>query len=269
MAEASVQAAHDHLLSQGVVHEASICALCNSGISPQRAKEEANVADELKYSETQHQTLLSAALQRETSALEAARSELETQKAELQTQVAALEADKAELASQIDVLNAEKAQLEQARDAAVQEFEEFKQGLDDLVQAQEKLGDRVTRLKAAAPSLGEDYFADDSRQARWMGMTDEAFEALIEGMTETAKQGPHKFNKADDGERCSACGQQESAFLHKAAERAGTTTEAARQTAAFSGGTSPTSDTSGVSKSRQFLAARGKLPAAFATQSES
>jgi hypothetical protein len=261
----SVQAAHDALLAaqpDGVSHDAASCPLCTVDIREKAG--EASVADEVTYTETQHTALLTAAVQRETAGLVSEKEGLESEKAEVSGQLTAVTTERDAALARVDVLEAEKASAEQARDAAVQEFEDFKTAQDAEREKADRLDGRVERIKAAAPALSEAYLGDTERRTRWAEMSEEAFDALLDSLTETAKQGPHSF-KAGDGERCADCGQQKTAFLHKAAERSaeeGGAGEASRESASFNGGQSPTGDDGKKgSLTRQALSAFGKLPA--------
>jgi dynactin complex subunit len=208
------------------------CALCHSGAgTAEKAKEEAEVAgDERSFTESQHQALLTDAVARETASLTVAKEELETHVESLTNEKAALDTEKAELASRIDVLEAEKAALQKSHDDVVAEFEAFKQDLEEKAAVEARKVDRTQRVKAANANLADTYFTEERIQ-RWAQMSDDSFDSLVADLTESAP----------------AAGEQR-------------VEQQARETAAFTGGTSPkASETSTLGA---FFVGTGKLPAA-------
>jgi uncharacterized protein (UPF0335 family) len=141
-------------------------------------------------------------------------------------------AQTAELASQIDVLEAEKVALQKSHDDVVAEFEAFKNDLEQKAAVEARKADRTQRVKAANANLADTYFTEERIQ-RWAQMPDEAFDALVADLTESAP----------------APGEQR-------------VEQQARETAAFTGGTAPTASEGSLLGA--FLTRTGKLPAASA-----
>jgi chromosome segregation ATPase len=219
------------LAEAGLTSHGDDCSLCHPGsIHPAQQEEVARVTDP-KYTEDQHVALVSAAVERETASLASANGELETQVASLQSDVTALQ-------TKVDVLEAEKAAALQAIEEKQAEFDAFKDALEaEKALAQAKV-DRVARVKAAAPSLTDEYLSDEARQTRWAGMSEDAFEALIDSLTETAKAAP-AVEQADDKTD---------------------TKTAARETAAFTGGKDVSAPKTGGTRLRDLFAATGYGP---------
>lgn len=175
-----------------------------------------DTAEKLVFTEDQHLTLLTSAVERETASLTEKSQELEAQVAALQTEKAEQETKAADLAAKVDVLEAEKAAAEKARDEKDAEFEAYKADLAEKAAVEVRKSERVDAIKAAATHLSDEYFTDE-RALRWAEMAQESFDALLADLTEAAP-----VAKTDD-----------------------TATQQARETAAFSGGSSTSSDTKG------------------------
>jgi uncharacterized protein (UPF0335 family) len=240
MSVPSAQAAHDELLAAmptNARHDP--CALCQSGTgTAETAKEEAEVAgDERSFTESQHTALLTDAVARETASLNVAKEELEARVETLQSEKATLDSEKADLLGRIDVLEAEKAATQKSHDDVVAEFEAFKKDLEEKAAVEARKADRTTRVKAANANLVDTYFTDE-RVQRWAQMSDEQFDALVADLTESATAAAPA---AGDG---------------KPVE------QQARETAAFTGGTTPTAGEG--STLGAFFTRTGKLPAASA-----
>lgn len=137
-----------------------------------------------------------------------------------------LETKVSELEARVDVLDAEKAAATTERDNVTASFESFKKDIEEKAAAGERKDTRVARVKAANESLPDDYFSED-RTKRWAEMADEQFEAFVSDLEAV-----------------------------KVPASAG----AGRETAAFTGGTSPTTKTEG-SVFGTFLAGRRGAPA--------
>src|SRR3954465_7911372 len=237
----SVQAAHDALLADGVTHEP--CSLCPAGVVPtQKAKEVASVAegDEVTYTGQQHVALLRDAVERETASLTSANAELNTEKAALETTISELTAAKETAEAQVDVLTAAKETAEQKSAVIQKEFDDFKAELDRQREVAERRAERVEKIRTAAPQLSDEFLSDESRQARWAEMADDAFDALVESLGQTASGAP-------------AAAGSEAASAAKPAP-------AQRESAAFTGGEAPTS-TDSTSGLRSLMPATGRLPA--------
>lgn len=191
------------------------------------------------YTEDQHFALLTAAVERETASLATAKEELEAQ-------VASLTESQTEYQTRVDALEAEIASLTAARDEAVKEFEDFKADLAEKAEVEARKADRIAAIKAANSDLDDEYFTDE-RVNRWAEMADEQFAVVLEAIETSAAAAKKKKNKSD--------GDAEDKVDGGADE----VNEKARETAAFKGGTSPTSG-EGFAVT-QFLRSTGKMPA--------
>lgn len=192
---------------------------------------------ERTFTEAQHFALLTDAVARETASLSTAKEQLDTQIADLSTEKAALAGTVTELQSKIDVLEAEKAAAEKARDEATASFEAHKQAEAEKAAVEARKSERVAAVKAADNGLTDEYFTD-ARAQRWAEMSDEAFTSLVSDLTEAAAARPAPTST----------------------EAAAVTPEAARETAAFKGGDTPTAG-SGKSLFGEFLTRTGHAPA--------
>jgi len=220
MSGASVQAAHDALLALKPESAANhSCPLCTADNTVSSAKEEASVADANVYTEAQHFALVESAVERETSSLTSEKAALEGQVATLESEKAALADELTGAQTRIDVLEAEKANAEAAAEAARTELADFKAELARKAEVAAKKDERVSRVKAANGNLDDTFFTPE-RVTRWAEMADESFEALVADMTEAAAA-------------------VKPAEVSGASETTDTT-EQARETAAFSGGSTTT-----------------------------
>lgn len=256
-ASSSVREAHDALLADkplGARHGAD-CPLCaNPGAGAEEGKEVAHVADDPKFTESQHFALLADAVSRETASLSEAKTVLETEKSELQEKVTGLESEKSSLQSRIDVLEAEKAAEIASREKAEQEFAQYQADLAELAAVQERMTDRVERVQASIDAPVE-YFTE-ARAQRWAQMADEEFSLLLADLSEhaAAKKGGKAEDMKDGGDD-EASEDDMPAFMKKKKVKAAET-----QTAAFTGGQAPRSPEGG-SLFGKFLTVTGKLPA--------
>jgi chromosome segregation ATPase len=191
------------------------------------------------FTETEHFALLTDAVSRETASLAEAKEELVSSVSTLTAEKSAVEAEKSELESRIDVLEAEKVAAEKARDEAVSEFEAFKSDLAQKAAIAERKDARIASIKEAAADLLDDEYFTAPRVQRWAEMSDESFEQVVADFRDLAAKAPKRESKAEEK----------------------TSTETARESAAFKGGTSPTATETGSVLGR-FLMASGKLPAA-------
>lgn len=166
----TAQQVHDALLAsmpEGASHDP--CQLCP--VETAEAKGEATVADGVRtFTEAEHFALLTDAVQRETADLKSEKEALSTEKADLQ--------------QRIDVLEAEKAALTSERDTIKSEFEAFKAELAEKAEIEARTEDRLTKVKAAAEHLPDDYFTPE-RAARWAEMSDEVFETAVADLAAT------------------------------------------------------------------------------------
>lgn len=208
-------------------------------------QEEVHVADAAApalpgnhYSEAQHFSLVKSAVEQETAALTTEKAELEAKVATLESEKAATATKLSEAENRIDLLEADKATAEKAAEAAATELADFKALLEKKKEIEEKKKSRKEKVEAANAALAEDFFTDE-RITRWAEMSDESFEAFVVDMTEMAKAKP----------------------ATEASTETHTTTEAARETAAFTGGTTP-SASEGQSPLRQLLGLRAGSPVA-------
>lgn len=206
----SVQQAHDYIRQQATAagwnHS---CPLCSSaGI--ESAKEENTVTDtDNRYSESQHLALLESAVARETADAMAAKQEAESTAETLTTENASLTARLSESETRVGVLEAEKASAEAAAEAARTEFAEYKAEQERAAEAAARREARTQRVKSANANLDDSHFTEE-RIGRWAEMSDEAFEAVVAAYEAGASTTP---------------------------TAAATSTETARQTAAFTDGT--------------------------------
>lgn len=207
------------------------------------------MADDPKFTESQHFALLADAVSRETASLTEAKTALETEKSELQEKVTGLESEKSSLQSRIDVLEAEKAAEIASREQAEQEFAQYQADLAELAAVQERMANRVERVQASIDAPA-DYFTE-ARAQRWAQMADEEFDALLADLAEHAASKPK--GKDDEDEK-----DDLPPFLKK---KKADDSEKARETAAFTGGDAPTAPEGG-SLFGKFLTATGKLPVA-------
>lgn len=103
-----------------------------------------------------------------------------------------------ELAGKVDVLESEKATLESEKDSAVKALEDFKAEVERAKEIEAAKADRKAKVKAANDALADDYFTDE-RVQRWAEMTEEAFTAFVEDITPVAPGGPAKETAAFSG----------------------------------------------------------------------
>lgn len=188
------------------------------------------------YSEAQHFSLVKSAVETETASLTAEKSELAGRVETLESEKAALATELSELKSRIDVLESDKATAEAAADTAKTELADFKADLQRKQEIDEKKSTRKDRVKAANENLGDSYFSDE-RVTRWAEMSDEGFDALVAEMTEFAAASAKPKGKGDEDE-----------------DEDTKTSEKARESAAFTGGETPTNHDAGRSPLRQLLA---------------
>lgn len=162
---------HDALLEhkpEGASHDD--CPVCLAATA-ETAKEEANVADEIRtFTEAEHLAVLSDAVRRETATLQ-------TEKETLSTEKAALE-------GRVDTLEAEKAVLITERDNAVTELANFKAEQAEKAEAESRKGERLAKAREVADHLPEEFFTPE-RAARWAEMSDEAFETACADLAAT------------------------------------------------------------------------------------
>lgn len=132
-----------------------------------------------------------------------------------------LETKVSELAARVDVLEAEKASLETAKADSEKALADFKAEVERAREVEAAKNDRLEKVKAANGNLPDSYFTPERIQ-RWAEMAEEAFVAFIEDITPLAGQ-------------------------------------PAKETAAFSGGETPTSpEASKVTAGSIFAARRGE-----------
>jgi hypothetical protein len=179
-----------------------------------------------QYSEAQHFSLLKSAVESETASLIAAKSELETRNELLESEKAALATELSGASARIDLLVAEKATVEAAATTARTELAEFKSEIARTAQIAELKDARKVRVQAANDRLPTGFFSEE-RITRWAEMANEVFDAFIVDMTEMAK-----ITTATP-----------------------VSTPAVRESAAFSGGITPTT-TGLISTTAQLLGTR-------------
>lgn len=103
-----------------------------------------------------------------------------------------------DLSARVDVLEAEKAALETKVGEAEKAFEDYKTELERMAQIETAKQERVDAVKAANDSLADTYFTDERIQ-RWAEMTEVAFASFIEDITAVAATGPAKETAAFSG----------------------------------------------------------------------
>lgn len=233
MPTTTAREAHDALLLDmpaGARHEA--CAICAPG-SPEREVAEVSetTEDPKVFTEAQHVQLLESAVARETANLTGQIDELENRVEALTSEKSAAEASLTEAQGKLDVAEAA-AETEKARaDASEAEYATFKTELARMGEVEDLKTERASAVKEVRPDLSEAYFSED-RITRWAEQSAETFEQSLADLKEAAPEGV-------------------------AAPEVDTSTAAARETAAFKGGASPTGTTGGL---RGFLTAAGKGP---------
>lgn len=171
------------------------------------------------YSEAQHFALLESALERETASITVEKSELEARVGALESEKAAAATELSEAMAKIDVLEADKVNAEAGAEAVRTELADFKAEIERAARISELKTDRKARVQAANANL-DDTFYSEERITRWAEMSDEAFDVLVADLTEMAKA-----SKATVVEPVTT-----------------TTTEAARESAAFTGGATPSNE---------------------------
>lgn len=190
--------------------------------------------EEVKYTETQLETLVSDGVARETAALTEVNEEL-------RSQVDTLTSEKAELETTVTTLETERDTERAAKEAAIQEFADFKAEQEEAAAQAALRDDRVKAFKEAAGALhGEDYYTEE-RAEKWAAMPEDIFTDTLETVSAAAEAAGKK-----DGEPAKGADGKETA----------------RETAAFGGGGKPTSKAAdGQSTARRFLSAGGRIPA--------
>ena len=141
--------------------------------------------------------------------------------AELSTAKETAETQISELSARVDVLEAEKAAAETNASQVQADFDAFKAEVERAREVETAKQDRLKAVKAANEQLPDTYFTDERIQ-RWAEMTEEAFASLIDDLTAAAVAGPVK------------------------------------ETAAFRGGDTPSSETTQVTVGSIFAARRGE-----------
>lgn len=139
--------------------------------------------------------------------------------AELSEVKTGLETAVSEKAARVDVLEAEKTALEAEKAALQKDFDDFKAQVERAREIELAKQDRVAKIKAANEQLPEAYFTEERIQA-WAEMDEATFAIVVDGLTALAGA------------------------------------PAQKETAAFSGGTTPTSDDK-ATVGRIFAARRG------------
>jgi hypothetical protein len=134
---------------------------------------------------------------------------------------AGLESTNSELAAKVDVLEAEKASLQSEKDKVQADFDAYKAEVERAREVETAKNERLKTVKAANEQLPDTYFTDERIQ-RWAEMSEEAFASFIEDLSAAAGASP------------------------------------AKETAAFSGGETPSSETSKVTVGSIFAARRGE-----------
>lgn len=219
-------------MPEGASH--ATCGLCpadSTGRECAQVTDTAVVEDKV-FTEAQHISLLESAVARETATLSTTNEELSTKIETLTTDKAAADTALTDAQAKIDVLEAEKSAAVQAKEEADKAFEDYKTELTELAAVETRRTERADAVKAAAPGLEESYFTDERIQ-RWAEMSQEQFDTLTADLKEAAA------DRKPEGE-------------------VDTSTEAARETAAFKGGKEPAD--AGVSTFGSLMGAVGFGP---------
>lgn len=140
--------------------------------------------------------------------------------AELTEANAKLATEKAELTARVEVLEAAKAQLEAEKAELQKEFDEFKTETERVAAVEVAKAERLAAVKAANPALPDTHFTAERVQA-WAELPQETFAVVLDGIAATSG-----------------------------------VVAGAKETAAFSGGESPTAPTKPAGSVAGFLAAR-------------
>ncbi len=222
--------AHDELLRTqppGVIHA---CHLCND-TTVENAKEAASVTDTgATFTEKQHLALLANAVATETSSLTAEKATLESTVETLTSEKAEMSADLEKANARVDVLEAELASAKADVETARREFEDFKASIDRAREVAELRNTRVAAVKAANANLPEEFFSEE-RINRWAEMAAESFDDLVASVAAI----PSAAKPTDEREQ-------------------------AKETAALSGGVTPTAKKESASFISLLGARRGITP---------
>jgi hypothetical protein len=179
------------------------------------SSEEELVSGDATYTQDQHLALVATEVERATAALAAEKSALQDRIAALEADVTGKTGDVTAIQARFDVLEAEKATAEAAAETARTELASFKAELEREAEVAQLKTERMDRVKAAGVNLPEDFYTDERAQ-RWAQMATEDFDAHVAEITAAATA---VTTAGDAG--------------------AVTVTQAARQTAAFSGDAKP------------------------------
>lgn len=242
--------AHDHLLAEmppGAVHDRGSCPVCatRQTASITSNTQEINVSgtDQRTFTLAEHEAILSDAVQREVAA---ATSDKEARIQELE--------------GKIDTLEAEKASLVEAKEAAESKFEQFEQETERKREIAERRDARVDAVRSISIAELDDEYFTEQRVNRWAEMADEDFTALLEDLAAPSllaltTEEASALDGLEGQERLSKLG----AVIAKRREVAGDGTDATartkRETAAFTGGATPTGTKPEGTGLRQFLGA--------------
>jgi chromosome segregation ATPase len=118
--------------------------------------------------------------------------------AELTDAKGSAEAKVSELTSRVDVLEAEKAALETAKAEAQKALDDYKAEVERAREVETAKQERLDKVKAANEQLPDSYFTEERIQ-RWAEMAEEAFTAFIEDITAAAGSSPVKETAAFSG----------------------------------------------------------------------
>lgn len=186
------------------------------------------------YTDAQVLPLIAEAVTRETAALTQEKQTLETEKAKLEAEKAVLAANLAKTQAALDVLEVEKADALAKAAASAQELEDL---MTAETRATELAAKKATRTKCVQESregFPEGFFTDE-RAERWVAMSDEDFSSYVEDLKASAPVGVAAAATLPAGESAS---------------------QMARESAAFTGGQTPTAKPEGPSTLRAFFDVR-------------
>lgn len=109
-----------------------------------------------------------------------------------------LETQVSDLSARVDVLEAEKAAAESAKDQVQADFDAYKAEVERAQEVEARKQERRKAVEAANEQLPDSYFTDERIQ-RWAEMADEQFASLIEDLAAAAVAGPAKETAAFSG----------------------------------------------------------------------
>lgn len=204
--------------------------------------QEINVSDSQRtFTLAEHEAILSDAVQREVAA---ATSDKDTRISELE--------------GKIDALEAEKASLVEAKETAENQFEEYQKKAERDREIAERRDARVDAVRSVSVAELDDAYFTEARVSRWAEMADEDFTALLEDLAapSIAALTPEEASALDGLEGDEKLSKLREVVTKRRETSGGNpdaTDLAKRESAAFTGGASPTGTKPKESALRGFL----------------